>query len=301
MPDAYPDTHKGIGAWMVPIGQAAYGLQASLRDPLYLLMVVCVLVLLIVCANMANLLTARAISRQKELGVGMALGASPRRLVQQLLVEVLLLAGLGAAVGILLAWFLGGSLYRVLPAMEPSIRAAIDPLLHVEPTVNVAAFMVLISFGAALLSTVLPTFSMGRMNINQTLKEGGRSGTSGVRSHRARGALVMLEVAVAALTLCGAALAVQSFQKFATLYPGFDSRDVLVAHFYLSTNGYSLSQEKQFCRNLRLRLEGAPELCGHSSAIPFWNRKRPGRGGRIVAGSGRGALFAAGYRGSRIL
>ncbi|MGA2631256.1 MAG: ABC transporter permease [Terriglobia bacterium] len=267
----HPDTHKGIGAWMVPMWRASYGLQASLRDPLYLLTVVCVLVLLIACANVANLLMARAVSRQREFGVRMALGASRGRVVQQQLAEVLPLAGAGAIVGALLARWLGESLYRVLPFLESSIRAALEPLLHVDPSANVLAFTVLISVSAAVLSTILPAFSIGRVDIIETLKEGGRSGTSGVRSHRARGALVVLEVALATLALCGAGLAVRAFQKFATLNPGFDSRNVLVAHFYLSTNGYSLSQEKQFCRNLRLRLEAAPGIqqVSYADSVPL--------------------------------
>jgi putative ABC transport system permease protein len=256
----HADTHKGIGARLVPLWQASYGLQATLRDPLYLLMVVCVLVLLITCANVANLLTARAISRQREFGVRIALGATQKRIVQQLLAEVSLLAGASAIFGVWLARWLGASLYRVLPSVESSIRAALEPLLHVAPSANILAFTVLISLSAAVLTTLLPAFSAGRTDIIETLKEGGRSGTSGVRSHRARGALVVLEVALAALALCGAGLALRSFQKLAALNPGFDSRDVLVGHFYLSTNGYSLSQEKQFCRNLRLRLEAAPGI-----------------------------------------
>jgi predicted permease len=267
----HPDTHKGIGARMVPLWRASYGLQATLRDPLYLLMVVCVLVLLIVCANVANLLMARAVSRQREFGVRMALGASRGRVVQQLLAEVLLLAGAGAILGALLANWLGESLYRVLPSLESSIRAALEPLLHVAPSANVLAFTILISASAAVLSTLLPAFSIGRVDINETLKEGGRSGTSGVRSHRARRVLVVLEVALAALALCGAGLALRSFQKFATLNPGFDSSNVLAAHFYLSTNGYSLSQEKQFCRNLRLRLEAAPGIqqVSYADSVPL--------------------------------
>ena len=265
------DTHKGIGARMLPLWQVSYGLQATLREPLYLLAVVCMLVLVIVCANVSNLLMARTVSRQKEFGVRMALGASLGRIVQQLLVEVLLLAGAGTIFGALLARWLGESLYRVLPFLEPSIRAALDPLLHVAPSANVLAFTVTISLSAAVLASLLPAFSIGRVDLIERLKEGGRSGTSSVRSHRVRGALVMLEAALAALALCGAGLAVRSFQKFATLNPGFDSRGVLAAHFYLSTNGYSLNQEKQFCQNLRLRLEGVPgvQQVSYADSVPL--------------------------------
>ncbi len=268
---AHPDTHKGIGAWLIPLWRSSDGFQENLRDPLCLLMVVCVLVLLIVCANVANLLMARSVSRQREFGVRMALGAGLGRIVRQLLAEVLMLAGAGAVAGILLASWLAKSLDRVFPSLESFIRAAIEPMLQVKPNVNVGGFIVLISLSVAVLSTIFPVLSISRLDINEVLKEGGRSGTSGARSHRARGALVMLEMALAALALCGAGLAVRSFQKFATLPPGFDSQNVLVAHFYLSTNGYSLTQEKQFCRNLQLRLAEAPGIqqVSYADSVPL--------------------------------
>ena len=268
---AHPDTHKGIGAWLVPIWRASYGFQASLRDPLCLLMVVCILVLLIVCANVANLLTARSVSRLREFGVRMTLGAGMGRIVCELLAEVLILAIAGAIVGILLASWLAKSFDYVFPFLESFIRAAIEPMLHVKPTLNVIVFTGLISLGVAMLSTLFPVLSINRLDINELLKEGGRSGTSGARSNRVRNSLVVVEVALAALALCGAGLAVRSFQRLSTLHPGFDSRNVLVAHFYLSTNGYSLTQEKQFCRNLQLRLAGAPGIqqVSYADSVPL--------------------------------
>jgi putative ABC transport system permease protein len=255
----HPDTHRGISARMVPLWRSSNGMQATLRDPLYLLAVVCILVLLIVCANVANLLMARGITRQREFGVRMAMGATRGRIVRQLLAEVMLLAGAGVWLGVLLASWLGDSLYRVLPSLEPSIRATLEPLLHVKLSIPILAFAILISLGTALLSTVLPALAVGRVDVNHILKEGGRGGPGG-QSHRARAMLVILEVALAALALCGAGLAVRSFQKIAALNPGFDTQNVYVAHLHLSTNGYSLAQEKQFCRDLCLRLESAPGI-----------------------------------------
>jgi putative ABC transport system permease protein len=124
----------------------------------------------------------------------------------------------------------------------------------------VLLFTAAIAVGAAVLSTVLPALYAGRVDVNETLKEGGRSGTSGVHSHRARGALVITEVALAAMALIGAGLAVRSFHNLTKVSLGFEPRNTLIAHLHLSTNGYSLSQEKLFCRNLRLRLEAAPEI-----------------------------------------
>ncbi len=254
---AYPDTHQGIGASLVPMWQASYGLQASLGKPLRILMAVCILVLLIACANVATLLMARSVSRQKEFGIRTALGAGRGQLVRQLLTEAMVLAGAGALAGVLLAQWMGESLLYVLPAFDSPVRGAIEPLLNPAPSGTVLLFTALIATGAALVSAIMPALYAGRVGMSETLKEGGRSGTSGVRSHRARGALVIAEVALAAMALIGAGLAVRSFQKLTKIDLGFEPRNVLVAHFHLSTNGYSLDQEKQFSRNLRLRLETA--------------------------------------------
>ena len=268
---AYPDTHRGMGASLVPMWKASYGLQAVLLKPLRMLALVSLLVLFIACANVANLLMARSVSRQREFGIRIALGAGRGRLVRQVLAEIAILAGASAAVGVLLAKWMGGSFVYLLPTVDATVRAAIEPLLHPQMSARVLAFMALISVSAAMLAAILPALSAGRMNVNAILKEGGRSGISGVRSHRARGMLVIAEVALAGVALIGAGLAVRSFQKVAALDPGFDPRNVLVAHFHLSTNGYSLKQEKEFCQNLRLRLESAPGIAkvGYADSVPL--------------------------------
>lgn len=268
---AHPDTHRRIGARVVPMWQSRHGLQSTLRTPLRILMAVCLLVLLIACANVANLLMARSVSRQKEYGIRLALGAGRGRLVRQLLTEVVILAGAGALVGLLLAQWLGSSLWYVLPALDAPLRSALESLLYPNPSGTVLLFTALISLGVAVLATIVPALYAGRVDVNETLKEGGRGGTSGAGSHRARGALVVAEVALAALALIGAGLTVRSFQKLTGINPGFEPRNVLIAHFHLSTNGYSLAREKEFCRNLRLRLEAAPgiEQVSYGDAVPL--------------------------------
>ena len=268
---AYPDTHKGIGATLVPIWKASYGLQGTLGNPLRLLMAVCVLVLLIACANVANLLMARAVSRQREFGIRVALGAGRGRLVRQVLAEVMALAGAGALAGVLLSQWMGGSLPFVLPSLDSPVLTALDPLLHPKGSATVLLFTALIAVAAAMVSAILPALHAGRADVNETLKEGGRGGTSGTRSHRARGALVISEVALASMALIGAGLVVRSFQKFSQVNLGFEPRNVLIAHLHLSTNGYSLNREKQFSRDLRLRLEAAPgiEQVTYANAVPL--------------------------------
>ncbi len=268
---AYPDTHRGVGASLVPIWKASNGLQALLLDPLRMLMVVCVLVLLIACANVANLLMARSVTRQREFGIRIALGAGRGTLVRQLLSEVLVLAGLGAGLGALLAQWFADSLEYVIPPLDMPVRAAIEPLLHPKPDAGVLLFTVAISIAAAVLATILPATTVRRVDVNETLKEGGRTGTAGARTHRVRGVLVIGEVALATVALVGAGLAVRSFQKLSAMNPGFDPKNVMLVHFHLSTNGYSLEQEKQFCRSLRLRMETTPgvEKVGYADSVPL--------------------------------
>ncbi|HSW51166.1 MAG TPA: ADOP family duplicated permease, partial [Bryobacteraceae bacterium] len=268
---AYPDTHRGISARVVPFWRADYGLQATLLNPLRILMIVCVLVLAIACANVANLLMVRSVARQKEFGVRQAMGAGRWRVVRQLLAEALVLAGAGAAVGLIAAQWMAESLHLVFPALDATVRAAVEPLLEAQVNGRVLLFTALVSAGVALVATVLPAMTASRVEVMGALKEGGRSGTASAGSHRLRGTLVVAEVALATMALTGAGLAIRSFQKVATIPPGFEPRNVLVAHFHLSTNGYSLQQEKQFCRDLRLRLETKPgiEAAACADAVPL--------------------------------
>ena len=254
---AYPRTHRGFSATLLPVWQAHNGAQALLLNPLRILMAVAFVVLLIACANVANLLLARSVSRQREFGIRIALGASRARLVRQLLGEAALLAGGGALVGVVLAPWMGDSLGYLLPATDLPIMAAFSPTGSRLLNLSVLAFTVLVCLLTAILSAIVPALYSSRIPVNETLKEGGRSGMSGARSHRARGALVVFEVALAAVVLIGAGLFQRSFQNARAVHPGFDSHNVLVARMYLSSAGYSRDQEIRFDRDLRLRLERA--------------------------------------------
>lgn len=268
---AYPDTHRGVGAVLVPVWQASYGLQRTLRDPLRILMGSCILVLFIACANVANLLMARTITRQREFGIRLALGAGRQRLIRQLGAEMSLLAGAAAALGVLLSQWLGESLVYVLPSFESSVARAVQPLLHVKTSADVMVFTILIATLAVILSALLPVLAMSRMDVNDSLKEGGRSGSPSVRARRTRNALVAAEVALATVALIGAGLALRSFQELSAVSLGFDSRNVLVAQFQLSTNGYTLKQELQFSNELRRRLRENPAIKGaaHVDGVPL--------------------------------
>ncbi|WP_321477243.1 ABC transporter permease [uncultured Paludibaculum sp.] len=268
---AYPATHKGVSATVVPMWKASYGIQKSLLKPLRILMFTCWLVLLIACANVTNLLMARSVTRRREYGIRMALGASRWKLVRHMLMEVLLLTAGGAAAGLLLAQWMGESLYYLFPAVDSSIRTALEPMLNPRLSGTVFGFTVLLSAGAILLSTLLPALAMRSVKVSETLKEGGRGKTSGKASQRTRTVLLVAEVALASVALFGAGLAVRSFQKFSSLNLGFEPRTILVTRLPLSTNAYSLAQEKAFCRTLRLRLMASPAVAGavNADSVPL--------------------------------
>jgi predicted permease len=253
------DSNQGIGATVLPVWQSHFGSQAILLTPITILMGASGVVLLIVCANLANLLLARATGRLKEFSVRLAMGARPMRLIQQLLTETLLLALAGSACGLMLANLLGGALRWLLPAVARP--AMLQPPLDGQ----VLAFTTALAFGVAILAGLAPALHASRANVNEMLKEGGRSGSSGAHSHRLRGLLVVSEVALAVVGLVGAGLFLRSFETARTIDPGFKPEGVALARFDFSTAGYDARQTDDFCRRLRGELERQPGV----SAISY--------------------------------
>ena len=260
-----PETNRGISATLLPVWQSHFGAQALLLEPLRILMAVCGVVLLIVCANVANLLLSRATARQKEFGVRMSLGAGRARLAAQLLTESLVLAIIGALVAVPLAIWLGRSLGYLLPASSFPIG------LEAGLNAHTLGFMVLLCVAACLLSGVAPAIHAARASLNDALKESGRSGTGTGRSQRVRGLLVISEVALAMVAITGAGLFARSFQLARQIHPGFDTHNVLVSRLYLSTAGYQVPERKLFCQRLRERLESEPGIAGavYADGIPL--------------------------------
>jgi predicted permease len=223
-----------------------------LLTPITILMGASGVVLLIVCANLANLLLARATGRLKEFSIRLALGARPVRLIQQLLTETLLMAMAGSVCGLMLASLLGGALRWLLPGV------ARPTMLQPPLDGQVLAFTTALAFVVAILAGLAPALHAARANINEALKEGGRTGTSGAHSQRLRGLLVVSEVALAVVALVGAGLFVRSFQTARAIDPGFTPEGVAIARFDFSTAGYDAQQTDGFCRRLRERLERQP-------------------------------------------
>ena len=261
----YPRTNQGVDATVLPVWAGHLGLQGVLLKPLRILMAVCALLLLIVCANVANLLLARAVSRQKEIGIRLALGAPRPRLARQLFTETLILAGAGGLVGVILIMWMGPALQFLAPAVDVplDVGGGVD-----LPTVG---FTVLIAGLATVIAGLAPVLFSLRADLNETLKEGGRGGGSGARSHRLRGLLVMAQVALAMVALVGAGLFFRSFQNTLGIQPGFNIDNVSVSQFYLSYAGYSAQEQWEFCRKLRERLEAEPGVVGvtYSDEVPL--------------------------------
>jgi predicted permease len=261
----YPDTNHGVDAQVMPVWKGHLGAQGMLLKPLRILMAVCLLLLLIVCANVANLLLARAVSRRKEFGIRLALGAQRGRLARQLLTETLLLAGAGAVVGVLLVMWMGQSLISLMPAIDIPFDFGGGLSL---PTLG---FTVVIVAVATLVSGTVPALLSARADLNETLKEGGRGGGAGTQSHRLRGLLVTAEVALATVALIGAGLFFRSFRNASGVQPGFDMTNMSMSQFYLSNAGYSAQEQHLFCRKLRERMEAQPGVIGmtYSDVVPL--------------------------------
>ena len=265
--ELYPDTNRGIDLTLTPLWNGHLGAQGILLQPLRILMMLSVLLLLIVCANVANLLLARAVSRQSEFAIRMALGAQRSRLATQLLVETLLLTTGGALVGItLVVWLkLGRALLFVIPVVDVPLDVGGGLNL---PTLG---FVLLITVITALLSGTVPALLTARSDVNEALKEGGRTKAGGRGSRHLRSLLVVAEMALVMVALIGAGLFYRSFQNARVIEPGFDRTNVSVSQFYLSYAGYSAHEQREFCRKLRERLESKPGVLGvtYSDAVPM--------------------------------
>ncbi len=265
MASADADTNKGISATLLPLWKAHFGAQSLLLAPLEILMAVCGLVLLIVCANVGNLLLARLTARKREFSVRLSLGAGRARLIRQILTESLLFSVAGAIAGVLMTFWTGRPLGYLLPPTTLPVG------LEISLNGRVLIFTVLVCILTAVASGLVPALQACRAGLNEALKEGGRGGTSGPQAHRVRAALVISQVSLALVALVAAGLFMRSFAASRKINPGFDTNHVLVSHFYLSTDGYNLEQRKEFCRRLQEKLESAPGLTdvSYSDIVPL--------------------------------
>jgi putative ABC transport system permease protein len=213
---AYPDSHKSWGTRVTRMEDPA---AAKFRTTLIVLFAAVGLVLLIACANIANLLLARNASREREMALRSALGAAPGRLVRQLLTESVLLALCGGAAGLMLAWIGIGALSVLAPAeLSLVVNTRIDW--------HVMLFALGICLAAGVLCGLLPALRARARDLNGVLKQGSKcAGAPG--SHRAHNTLVVSEIALALVPLVGAGLLLQSFRHLLDVAPGFQTEHVL--------------------------------------------------------------------------
>jgi putative ABC transport system permease protein len=261
----YPEDDKGWGATVVPLHD---DLVSDVRPALLVLLGAVAFVLLIASVNVANLALARTFSREKEIAIRTALGASSARVVRQILTESTLLALAGGALGLAWAHFGIGLIMTFLAdRVSRSIEVGLDA--------KVLAFTAVISIATGILAGVLPALRLTRSDVSQSLKQGLGRTDADSGGHRVRSALVVSEVALSLMLLVGAGLMIRSFQQLHGVNPGFDSRNVLTMTAMVSGAKFSspTSQINFFDRVLqRIRALPGVESAGVIDDIPLNNQ-----------------------------
>ena len=258
----FPASNTGWNLRLEPLRERLIG---SGKTTLFILFGAVGFVLLIACANVANLLLVRAAAREKEVALRTALGASRLRIIRQLLTESLLLALVGGALGALIATW-GIDLLVMLT------RDSIPPTAVVKIDVTVLAFTFGISLLTGLLFGIAPALRTVKLNLSDTLKEGGRSGGEGALRNRTRSLLVVFESAVAVVLLVAAGLLVRSLIALQNTNPGFDANNVLTLRIDLSRSKYDRPEKTaNFWQDLEQRLGGLPgvETAGFITELPL--------------------------------
>jgi predicted permease len=255
IPDLSPERHARFVSKRLELLPGARGrsdLRDQFQEPLAVLMVMVGFVLLIACANVANLLTARAAARQQEMAVRLSLGASRGRLVSQLLAEGLLLSLLGGGLGLLLAYWTSDALLAAIP-FDPRHLA-----LAASPDARVVAFTLGVCVLTTLLFGLYPALDSSRPSLVGTLREEAGSLAGGRRHARVRRALVAAEVALSLLLLVGAGLFARSLRNLRNLDPGFDPRPLLTFSVDPDLAGYSSEQAQALGVRIREELAALP-------------------------------------------
>ncbi|HVG32677.1 MAG TPA: ABC transporter permease [Pyrinomonadaceae bacterium] len=257
----YPQTNSEVGATVVSMPEQLVG---HVRPALLVILCAVGLVLLIACANVANLLLARASTRQKEFAIRAALGAVRGRLIRQLLTESVLLAGLGGIVGVLLASWGVDAIIALSPGNLPRIN-------EVSIDAHVLYFALGISALTALIFGLAPALQFSRTDLQETLKEGGRTAASGFARQRLRNLLVISEVALALMLLVGAGLLVRSFVRLLQVDPGFTTEKALALEVHVWGRARTPEERAAFFEQSLDRIAALPgvEAAGAVSALPF--------------------------------
>jgi predicted permease len=265
------DVYRNFKMIAFPAGNGVSWLRQTYDTSLWLLLAITALVLLIACANLANLMLARASTREREMAVRLALGASRWRLIRQLLSEGLLLAAGGAALGLVLAEIFSRSLIRFLTAESDTIR------LDLSMDWRVLLFTGAIAVATCLIFGLVPAFRSSRAAPGAVLKSGSRGTTAGQERFSFQRLLVVSQIAVSVVLLVGAGLFVRSFWNLVKLDPGFRQRGILIATMDFRRLELSPDRTKDFIRELVAQVRTLPQVesAASSTHIPlngsFWN------------------------------
>ena len=261
----FPQANVGRRLRIVPTWQAPFGAPTALSPVLGVLSVLVTLVLVIACANVANLLLSKAVSRRREIAVRLSLGASRTRLIRQLLTESLLLAAIAGVVGVVMAYWSMG----VIMTFVPPVDLPIDLGLRMDT--STLLFATVISLLTGLVFGLAPAIQASGAETITALKEEGRSGSGGRASGRLRHALVVAQVAVCLVLLVGASLFLRSFIAAQSLSPGFDPSHVVTASMDLFPSGYTGERSREFQRRLidTVRARPGVQAAAYGSWLPL--------------------------------
>ena len=257
-----PETAGRIAGFVLPLRDQIAG---DLRRPLMVLSVAVGFVLLIACANIANLLLSRAASRRREIAVRAALGASRKRIVRQLLIEGLLMSAAGAVCGLFLASWSFAFLQQLIPdGLASSTTLSMDP--------KVLGFTLVVTLLTTLIFGLAPAFQASNIDLNEALKQGG--GRSGLNAggNRLRSAMVVAEVALALVLLVGAGLLIQTFLKLRDQYAGLRPESVLTLRTVLSRTKYPEHPARvAFYKQVLERVQALPGVvaAGYTTTVPL--------------------------------
>ena len=267
---SFPEEHRGHDSVSVyPLWRSPFGLNFFLSTLLPMLMAIAGLVLLLACANVANLMLVRSVGRRREMAIRMSLGASRWRLVRQLLAESLLLSLAGGAVALLITTWTAGTFMKFIPVTDFPIALGVP----VDRAVLIAAFV--ISLMTGVIFGILPALRASSEAPVAVLKEDAANASGGLKRARLASGLVVAQISLSLVLLVCAGLFIRSFLSAQQINPGFNSQNVLISSYDAFTSGYSDERAAAFDRQLEARLNSMPGI--QSAALS--NRVPLGFGG----------------------
>jgi predicted permease len=265
----FPNEYPAEAGWTVRLQPAREKLVGEVRTTLLILLGAVGVVLLIACVNLANLMLARSLARQREMAIRLALGASRGRLILQLLNESLVLSLIGGAVALVMVSWVTDLLLRLVPTTIPRLH-------EVGVNGSVLLFTFLVSLLTGILFGLVPAWQASRPDVLAGLKEGTAGAGFGARSNRLRGLLVVTELALSLVLMIGAGLLLRSFWRVLEVDPGFNAKNVLVARIWLPVpNNPELdpyrppAKRAQFVKEVLRRAGGLPSV--QSAAVVAGN------------------------------